>query len=1494
MARLHRAWARARFTDLWEESSRDADASKLEELLSQRQHLVQELLGCPAEGEIWDMRIRRVGTAAELRDFRRAQKRAMEVTVPVTVSPASAPLGADRVAMTALVDSGATVSCISLAAATRLGLSPALTDGPTQLQLASGTIQRLGSVDIQLSTSGISALVTMEVLAETGKVDILLGVDLMTPFRIGIQMPAPVRRAGGDMVEITATSAETEPVDLRGPDVVSAEHRCSTEICQQVEQGIAEQLRIHKLLDPHVACTHPDAVLDLQLEEGAQLPYTRQYRMAHSDVDAVTAQIETWDERGVTAPGDRGSKANHAIVAVAKKNLAGEKTDVRTCLDFRKLNRLTHDDDAPIPLVQDLFDRCAGFKIASALDLEAGYNQIALSKATSDMTTFRWKGVPRVFKRAPFGLKQMTGFFQRLMETIAEEAGVLARCLIYVDDIVLLSHTVEEHTADLNKLIATLSKYNLRLNTKKCHFAYERLRVLGFLLSGTDKRVDSRKAKAVLDFPRPSSAKQMQSFLGLVNFLRDHVPHMSTLASPLEELRHVKRWTADLWTERRCQAFTNVRAVLQEAPALHLPVPDVPFVCAVDASNFGLGAALWQEVDGERHYLAFASKSLVGSQRNYGATKRELLAVLFAFRRFRHYLRGRRFTLQSDHKSLTWLLRTHNGKAVIEDWVAEVIEFSFDFVHIPGRENIIPDCLSRLYPAYFWEAGVGRASSVGMTSSGSKGPTGPTQPSFVTQLDAVGHQLDELAAGGDKARARLQKIQAAIATLQAQAVELAGPPWMAAEPLGLDGETGSGHGEPIDAVEGENQASGVGSARTPASTPPATSGVGSTHTLPATGGVGAAGRQVATAESKPNQTERLESPFRLGARPIQADRDLHRMVGELAGKACPAVDKRSEIIHGEHELGHTGGSKLFQQLYQKGLFWPGMRKDCMTAVSRCAACARQNVAREGFLPARATIAAVPWSTIAVDLMSLEPSASGNMAALVVVDVATRFVVLRALPDKKAKTVAQALLEVCAHFLMPETIVSDNGPEFVAELTQALYEDLGIKWKFLAAYNPRGNGLVERMVGVSKDALRKRLKGRRAEWDTQLPIVMLALNSRIAPITASSPSALMLGRECRAISEEPREILDSSELLADLEPNDRVVVRKLQQRWRDMHEVIYPAVAAAARERATTNERRLDAARGNRVSAPFQAGALVMIKEAVRNGTLADRYVGPVRVRERVGSSYVCESLQGEELPGLATHSRLKTATQLLGASEDGDDGAIYQVEELLEGRRRGGNWEYKVRWQGYGSEADQWVKAGDVSNDLIDAFVKKQNGMRPSPGGRSRHQRKVKEGAGRADQAGRLVGKPAGEQRETSARRPEAAGPVQRPEAAGPGSAEQAKEPQVVHGANPMARDIPPAVPQGMRRSQRTKTKPHRLRRVSEARPAQRGEPGAPTVAATGARGSKRKRKRAAIRKQGGGLEAAPTATSGSEHKRKRRSGGHTERRKRQGKGEKRRKGPSY
>ncbi len=1183
--------------DLWQAVSTATDAAEVVASCEDRLYARSAHPAAPVDAEgSWRLSIRHLHPAApiHLRDLRPLQTSAPEVRLPVTVAAADASPTVPRAPHSALVDSGATVSCMSQTVAAALGLVPTIAPGrPTRLRMASGSVHRLGSVEAQLSANGVLGLVTLEVLADCDA-PIILGLDLMAAFRIGISMPAPVRQAGELMVVVDGTSAEGPPADLGGPALVSDEHRCSPEIVALVEAGIAQGLAAQSQLDPAVACSHPSAKLALQLIEGARPAFTRQYRIPQASAPHVDKDVAVWDATRVCSPTSRANPWNNSVVAVPKRNLLGEKTDVRTCLDFRKLNSLTHDIESPIPLVQDLFDRCQGFTIASAFDLTAGYTQIRLSDGTSEMTAFRWRGQARVFRRAPFGLKQMTGFFQRLMEEIAEEAGILDRCIIYVDDIVVLSTSVSQHIADCSSLIATMSKYHLRLNLQKCHFAYQRLRILGFLLSGSDKRVDSRKAQEVLDFPRPTSTKQLQSFLGLVNFLRDHCPHLATLASPLEELRHAKRFSPALWTQRRIKAFTSVRQLLQEAPALHLPRPDTPFVVGVDASLHGLGAALWQVVDGVRHYIVFASKSLSGAQRNYSANKRELLGVLFAFRRFRHYLQGRRFELQSDHQSLTWLLRTHSGKSVIEDWLAEVVSMSFDFVHVPGRQNIIPDYLSRLYPAYYWEAGVG------------------------------------------KVRTR---------------------------------------------------------------------------------------QRVAVAASAP-----LEAPMVLNDQPVQADRHLASMVREVHGKVCPPEPDRAAIIDLEHRAGHTGGSKLFQQLFLKGYFWPGMRKQCLLAVSHCRTCVQQNVAREGFLPAKSTVAQLPWSTIAVDLMSLEKSAAGHVAALVVVDVATRFVVLRPLPDKTAASVSTALLDICGHFLMPEVVISDNGPEFAANLTQSLADSLGVQWRFIAAYNPRGNGLVERMVGVSKNALRKLIHGDRAHWERKLGQVMLALNTRVSPRTLSTPCALMLGRECRAVAAPAVDLLSpGSEALDSLGEGADVLVAGMLARWRDMHAVVYPAVAAAAERRADASSSALDRRRGARVGAPFAPGSLVMMRQVSPDGTLDDRYDGPVQVLRQVGHSYECATEQGDPIPGLITHSRLKRATHVdeanWGAAPADNpaesSGASFTVERLLASRMRQGLQQYKVRWKGYGPVDDSWEPADHISNHLIDTFIREQNGMK-----RTRRQRR--------------------------------------------------------------------------------------------------------------------------------------------------------------------------
>ena len=396
------------------------------------------------------------------------------------------------------------------------------------------------------------------------------------------------------------------------------------------------------------------------------------------------------------------------------------------------------------------------------------------------------------------------------------------------------------------------------------------------------------------------------------------------------------------------------------------------------------------------------------------------------------------------------------------------------------------------------------------------------------------------------------------------------------------------------------------------------------------------------------------------------------------------------ILEAAHSLGHSGAMALFRSVYHQGFFWAGMLKDCKRVVAQCSTCVQNNVGRSGYLPAQASLAALPWWTIAIDLMSLEKSSQGNVAALVVVDIATRFVVLRPLRSKKATDVAAALWDVFGHYLIPHTIVSDGGPEFSADLMTALKDNLGIHWRFTAAYNPRANGVAERFVGVSKDTMRKVLHGRRAEWETAIPAVMLSINTRVSAITSSTPASLMLGRECRKMGSLP---LDGLEARA----GDAALWESLRQRWEDMHEFVYPAVALSAATRAGKRNAQLDASRT--IQAPHQPGTLIMARDQQRDGTLDARWAGPFTVVEQHGNSYSVKDDDGEELGRLVPHHDTKLATHV----DRGDGDTFHAIENITDhSRRKGKEILYKVRWKNYGKEHDSWVAAGDVTVSAID------------------------------------------------------------------------------------------------------------------------------------------------------------------------------------------------
>ena len=375
----------------------------------------------------------------------------------------------------------------------------------------------------------------------------------------------------------------------------------------------------------------------------------------------------------------------------------GKRSEIpRVCADTRGVNEVVEDFEHRVPDILALFLLLQGFLFASALDLTKSFHQFEVDPAVRHMLAFTWRGNKWQFRGAPFGVKTITAVFQSVMEAIF---GAVVFVVLFVDDLLVFTRTtLKDHIAHVNEVLQLLNLYNLRLNVKKCRFGFRKLRVLGHILSGSQRSADPSKVRAVQDWPLPQTGKDIERLLGFLNYLRDYIPleSLATIAAPLESLRKLKK-LGGLWTDACGVAFALFKKVLLENVVVCFPDYAYLFILAVDASQFGLGLVLYQLIGGKKHIVLFASKALNSAQRNYSATKRELLAIIFALQRCRNYLFGFKFELHTDHKALTFLFTQKHANYMMQSWMDVLLDFTFVIVHCPGVLNVLPDTLSRCY-----------------------------------------------------------------------------------------------------------------------------------------------------------------------------------------------------------------------------------------------------------------------------------------------------------------------------------------------------------------------------------------------------------------------------------------------------------------------------------------------------------------------------------------------------------------------------------------------------------------------------------------------------------------------------------------------------------------------------------------------------------------------------------------------------------------------------
>ena len=379
------------------------------------------------------------------------------------------------------------------------------------------------------------------------------------------------------------------------------------------------------------------------------------------------------------------------VVMVKKKD-----GSMRFCVDYRKLNSVTEKDAYPLPRIDDTLESLHGSRYFSTLDLKAGYWQVPVREEDKKKTAFRTSsGRLYEWNRLPFGLCNAPATFSRLMDHVLTGLS-WEICLFYLDDIIVFSHTWEEHLQRLETVFQRLLEQGLTLGASKCKLAAREVEFLGHVVSAEGLRPNPALLDSISRISQPKTVKEVRSFLGLASYYRRFVKGFSNIATPLNRLLEKSKDKDINWTPECEEAFRTLKNRLTTAPVTAYPDFDIPFRLYTDASNVGLGAILAQVQEGKERIICCASRSLNKSEQNYPATKKECLAIVWGIKTFRSYLLPRPFEIFTDHYSLQWLRSMKTENALLHRWAASLEDYEFEVKHRPGKKQGHVDALSRL------------------------------------------------------------------------------------------------------------------------------------------------------------------------------------------------------------------------------------------------------------------------------------------------------------------------------------------------------------------------------------------------------------------------------------------------------------------------------------------------------------------------------------------------------------------------------------------------------------------------------------------------------------------------------------------------------------------------------------------------------------------------------------------------------------------------------
>ena len=818
--------------------------------------------------------------------------------------------------------------------------------------------------------------------------------------------------------------------------------------------------------------------IKLHIDTGKTLPIvTHPYRRPISEKLVITEMTNKMQKDDIIEPSS--SSWSSPVLLVPKK---GGK--MRFCIDYRKLNAVTVKDVYPLPRIEECLSAFNNMEWFSVADCAAGYWGIEVDDESRAKTAFSTHDGHFQFKKMPFGLTNAPAVFMRLMNAIM--SGILWKfCLPYMDDIMIFSKTFEEHLDHVDEVLCRLIDAGLTLKGSKCSLFRQEVTYLGHIVGKFGIKCDPQKLKAIQEMQIPKTLTELRSFLGLTGYYRRFIIRYSYLAKPLYDITQgspapsevVRRFNKidEHGNQPAIVAFQSLKAALLEAPILASPDFNKIFYLQTDACDFGISAILSQKSDdGTENLIACSSRKLNAAEQNYHTTEKEALAMVYGCEQFRHYLLGQEFYAETDHSALTQLQQTSNTGR-LRRWALKLSEFQPKVVYKPGIKNGNADAASRL-------------------------PVDEAPEDSSNLYDPSGYEVNN-----DKI-AHVNAIEIVVPTRK-QISTFSGPIGVAKI---LQGQLT----DPLCKTIRAYLKYGF---------------------IPAKRGT-----QKVIKGDKEIYAETLLKLVQDSKMKFDIDPDTNLLMNTTNVKRATrtVIQHRIVVPHSlvptivqvyhcsPNKGGHMGRTKTMSRIKDK-YFWNNMNRHIIDYIKACAECNKRKSPEptaqgklENYTDYKTSVR--PFAMTQADVIGPLPlTAAGHIYALVATCHLTKWKVVIPIPDKSAFTVADTLLRhVFFQYGHPDTLLTDQGSEFTAEVTRRLCSRLGVDQRFSTAYHHNTVAQSERFTRFLKDVLSIYVDGKHNTWDTFLPSIVYCYNTSENDTTGDTPYYLMYGVDAR----EPSKVL----------------------------------------------------------------------------------------------------------------------------------------------------------------------------------------------------------------------------------------------------------------------------------------------------------------------------------------------------------------------------------